>query len=330
MKTKNFFIGMLAALISFTFSACNDDDTPELPKNTHRVTKVIHYYSDNPNYKYEFTYDGEKLVEVLEYSYRNNSYELGYKYEITYNDNKATLIEYKKDGENWETKWKWCLTLENNRIAQEEYFHYDDGNWVWEGKYVYSFSGSNPTSCRVYSDDDYPDRMTHEIIFKYAGDNLTVATSYDYDYDEGETEKEAQEKDSSFVYNGNNIMEYITYRHKTNDEGMLYWKNSFKAEYSYAGDNVSQISSLGWDDDSERWHPFSSDSYMYNENGFLVTKISDRNKTEYEYEEGNGNASLFMADEGILYSYLYQIPTLKSSANEHKTIFGVEKFRSRK
>jgi len=328
MKIKNFFIGLLAVLMGLTFSACNDDDdVPGLPKNTHRVISVINYYKDAPSHKYEFKYDGEDLVEVIKYNFSDQVYVLNGKYEITYDGNKATVISSEKDGEAWKNSRKWELTIENDLITKEEYYRFKDNAWSWNWKYIYSYSGNRMTYYKGYCSSDSPDEIHEDATFSY--DNSKHLTKVLYT-SLREDKLTPTELDSSFVHNGDNINEYIIYYYNNNTGN---WSKNTKYEYSYSGEYVSSIQEYSWNENSQSWKPYTwgKTDYAYNENGFLITETRSNNRTEYEYEEGNGNAVFFMADWGAL-APVYQMPTLKSQDvyKEAGSIFNIQKFRNKR
>src|SRR5690606_5630882 len=86
----------------------------------------------------------------------------------------------------------------------------------------------------------------------------------------------------------------------------------YKVEYHYSGDVILQKDYYHFNIELNQWESTGNESYTYNSNGYLIEVLQDNgNKTTFEYEEGHGNAKLFLHSPG---SFINGEPTLKSAS----------------
>jgi hypothetical protein len=115
-----------------------------------------------------------------------------------------------------------------------------------------------------------------------------------------------------FSYTGEEIKEDI---HSYKQTGGA-WTESSKNVYSYSSGKISKITEYYKNDIT--WTSSGYEDFSYDTHGNLIKQISYYNnststdKTEYAYEEGNGNFRLINDALGGYYNNLYPTPNKKS------------------
>jgi len=304
---KNYLLAVVIGIMAFSFNACNDnngDDTPEVIKNTHRVTQYINSYENEERFKVTFSYDGEKVKTIIKYNKNGEKWISSHKYEFIYSGNNITKTTYIKTEDNWVKSSKLEYVVENGLMTKDINYIIKDGNFVKKWKYNYQYSGSNLINWFGY----YYNEATGEIETEIKGD---------YIYENGYlTKYEHYAKDSSgnwymnykriLTYSGDDIIGYNGYA--LND--INKWIEYTKFKYQYSGNNVTRIDEEWWNSQNETWNKYWTE-YSYNSNGFLSERKNNSNvKFVYEYEEGHGNARLFYYYPEDL---VYNKPTFKNA-----------------
>lgn len=305
MKIKNL---LLAFAVISLFVSCEKDEDKDLiaSKNSHRIKQSV-YESG----KLDFTYEGEKLVKVTQYKKdESEDYIEEYKGEISYSGDNATAIWYDKHSGTWEIDDKIEYLIQNDLMMEEHHYDYENGNWVEDRKWTYQYSGSNITAWQSFYYDEEDGRLEQDGKGEYIYQNSELEEYKEYELDE--SGNWFQSNKETFTYNSINLINTITYRLDESDN----WENNSKMEFQYSGDKVSQMAYYYWDREDSQWESQNSVSYIYNSNGYLSEELLEiGGDRTHEYEEGHGNAKLFLYYPQEL---VYGAPTIKSAGNRNR------------
>jgi len=305
MKIKNLLLAFAAILL---FVSCEKDEDKDLiaSKNSHRIKQAV-YESG----KLVFTYEGENLVKMTQYKKdESEDYIEDYKMEISYSGDNATAITYTKYSGIWEIFDKVEYFIQNGLMMEEHYYDYEDGNWEEEWKWTYQYSGSNITAWQNFYYNDEDGTFDQDSKGEYFYQNSELAEYKEYEIDE--SGNWSQYMKETFAYDGSNLINWIGYGLDESDN----WENNYKFEYQYSGDKVSQMAYFYWDSEDSQWESQNLVSFNYNSNGYVSEVLQEINDDiTYEYEEGHGNARLFLVPQT---ESVYGGPTIKSTGNRNR------------
>ena len=129
-----------------------------------KILKIENFYNEELRYKYECTYNGDNLVEIIEYDYYEGFEELRYKYEFTYTNGNLTQILglYNNEGV-WVNSDKDIYMYSGNKVVQIDDYDYYDGNWQLDDSEYYSYNGEG----LLESISESGDGWTWEEIYTY-------------------------------------------------------------------------------------------------------------------------------------------------------------------
>jgi hypothetical protein len=292
----------------------NKSDEPGDVENTQRIKLALYdNEGENNDWKSEYSYEENNLSLVIEYRKDEQGiWTEEYKAEFSYNGTNATATWFEYSSGVWEPIDKSEYIIENGLIMQELNFDYEQGQWVQDWKYNYEYNGAQLIAWQSYYNNDNGILIENEKgAYEYADDLLTEYLGYekngsgDWEFDDRET----------FSYSGNELSGWIDY----NLDGSDNWIESYKCDYTYLGDNISTAMYFNWDDGINNWETESfSEYYSYNSAGYLTERVDDDGyRVNIEYEEGNGNASLFWYYPEDL---VYGKPTFKSASRPDKFV----------
>lgn len=205
----------------------------------------------------------------------------------------------------WGIDQKTEYLIQNGLIMEEYYYDYEDGTWVEDRKWTYQYSGNNITAWQSFYYYEENGTLEQDGKGEYYYQNSKLAEYKVYELDE--SGNWSQYDKETFTYDGSNLINWINYGLDESDN----WGNNYKAEYQYSGNKVSQMAYFYWSREDSQWESQNLVSFNYNSNGYLSEELLEfGDDRTYEYEEGHGNAKLFLYPEEEL---VYGMPTIKSA-----------------
>lgn len=98
-----------------------------------KITKVEFFDNGELEEKYVCTYNGENLVEIIEYEYYNGSERIDTKYEFTYtNGNLTEVLRLNYDAGDWLNSDRDVYIYSGNKVIQIDDYDYVSFNDSWE------------------------------------------------------------------------------------------------------------------------------------------------------------------------------------------------------
>jgi hypothetical protein len=276
---------LLSLTISMLF-ACKKDE-PQPVEKTYRIKQVLHDdINDSYDRKTIFSYSGENLIQTIKYKKDiNGNWIENYKREIIYSNNIATEFTYDKVNNDWVVNDKIEYKIENGLMTEEFDFYKDGDTWIETDKYIYQYSNKKLSSWQRidYELGDWVQDEKGEYI--YENDKLIKSNKYDFDAINGWIQKNK----TMFSYSGDNINKWILYNYEDPN-----WIESSKEEYTFTGTQIASSTYYVWKNADWQLSPYDGINYTYNENNYLIQSSGLEGNTTYEYEEGLGNAKLFI------------------------------------
>jgi hypothetical protein len=107
-----------------------------------KITKVESFDNGELEYKYVCTYNGENLVEIIEYDYDEGIEELDYKYEFSYANGKLTEVlgaYFNNDGV-WEYNDKNTYQYSGKNVIQIDNYDYYNDSWQLDDSQYFSYN----------------------------------------------------------------------------------------------------------------------------------------------------------------------------------------------
>lgn len=304
---KHLFV-VLGALLLFVACENENDNDPVLSKNSHRIKQIIYdYEGTRSDERMVFSYEGEKATSVMEYSKdANGDWYEDHKKDVSYSGNKTTVICYDKEGDNWYPHEKYEYMVQHDLMMEEKDFSYSNGAWVETYLWTYTYSGTNLTSWKSYSDVNNDGTLEQDGKGDYIYLNGKLSECKSYELDESNTLY--QYAKDTFSYTGNKFTSCTEYELDEDDN----WMKMHKSENQYSGDTITQINHYTWNTENNQWVSHLSASYSYDSNGYLSEIMYGTvNKVTFEYEVGHGNAKTYWYYPEDL---VHGEPTLRSAS----------------
>lgn len=286
-------ITYLLILLGFVITSCDkDDDGPT--KNSHRLKQVI-YGDEEYGNKYVYFYENEKVTEILSYD-KNQSgdWEDEGKTTCEYSDNLITSITSEYVLGILEPYYKEEIILENNKWKERIVYYYEGGSWEksWGVKFTYE---GNLLVLVEETDYDGSETYQYKGEFSYIDNKVSEYLGYEYYGDKWQIDDK-----ETVSYEDGKISIWMDYDLDENDQ----WEESSKDKYYYIGDNCSKIEWYYYDNYEDLgWELEGFETFLYNENNYIIKSVDGDWETVYEYEEGNGNISSFLSPWESLNSY---------------------------
>lgn len=295
-------------------------------KNSHRVKQVVSYYqSGTQKEKTVFSYEGENLIMITEFnSDFNGNWIKNKKIEISYSGSNATATESKfsTGNNNWEINHKMEYIIDNGQITEELIYYSLDNQWDAYGKYTYQYSGTQLIATQSYGKKKKNENLIQNEKSEYIYDNKKLIESigyYNYKINDWVPDIKI-----TYSFSGSNLNEFVVYN---NSKVPNDWIKAFKCENTYSGNNMTKSGYWYWNTEINDWdnETYRTSIYSYDSNGYFIEENYENEKTTIEYEEGNGNATLF-------YYYpielVFDAPELKSiSINKQNTPYYKRMYR---
>ncbi|MCX6285908.1 MAG: hypothetical protein NTY96_02175 [Bacteroidetes bacterium] len=272
---------ILLVSIAMLFSCKKKSDNPgDNPSNVYRVTQQRDYANNIMETRYDYTYSGNLLSEILMYE-QGTTTNAGAKLAVEYNGGNISKISV-----------------------------FVDTNGVWsimEEVIVNSYTGSLPAE-RIIKTYDDTGTLTNQIRYTDTYLNGQVSEEKSYSMQSGSWELEDRD---TYTYNAQGQLQKIGSYSGSGDLGSTTtytWQNnlivselSIKTDssmlhnviYDYSGTRLIKASRSFYVNNS--WTPTGTTDYVYDANGNLVSQTdnyvpaSDVFKTEFDYTAAQGN-----------------------------------------
>jgi hypothetical protein len=277
-------------------SACKKKDSGSTGF-THRVISEKSYSDNVLQGEGTYVYSGNKLSSMSG-TYGNWTSE----YLFTYPAADKINVSYSEtDGVNT-YEYVAILTVANDKVVEVL-----DGT---EDKYTFSYnSDGNIVSIKdYYLDGSWI--LGYESTYTYSSGKLMLISSIEY----GDVSN--YEDKYTFSYDGD-VLTAQVHTYKSGDA----WTNCHKYAYTFTSGKISTINY--YYHDGSAWVDSGYEDFLYDDHGNLIEVSDETDRTEYTYEEGNGNFR--MIAESMDYEYMYPTPNKKSQSLE-KNFHGTHKF----
>lgn len=279
---------LLVGLTSILFSCKKDEVLPI--KNTHRVKSIYYniFETDLLN-KVEFIYTEENLSEIKMSHYINGVWIVFNKQTFRYEGDIVKVTRLSRETGKLQLNSKMEYIITDGRIGEEKYSIYYEGKYFDRWKYKYNYSAKKLTSWESFemTKENQLFKPDGNGEFTYENGLPTTYNAFKKDYIGNWNQIEMEEFSSS----NNHITNWITYA--VNDSNN--WTKYLNCNYLYTGNQITSAQYFLWNPYINSWEtsPVLTNNYTYNENGYLIEENNGYESTEYEYEEGHGNAQLF-------------------------------------
>jgi hypothetical protein len=260
----------------------------------------------------DYIYENEQLIEMADtFSFIIGDsiiVEPAYNYQITYDEDKTTLIKYTLSDGTSTASTKTEYLIVNDQTLEETVYTYNEDDWTIYYQYTYEYENDQLIAWQL--NEMYEDELvaTQKSVITYEGDQLlsTLESISDSLGNWTESYKET-------IISTNSLIDTIYAYEKDENENWIY---SFRVDYNYLSDIISSSVISTWNELTETWDISSEYNYSYDENEYLILESTTDEffgsiETSYEYEEGNGNAATFSNSSTQL---PYSLPTLKNAS----------------
>ena len=297
MKSNNLFfkISVLISLVCMIIiTSCKKDESPS--SVNYRISELKEYRNEDLTRFSTFEYDGERVsLQTSCYVPDDDSSRT----QFDYPDNIHTVMTtFNKSEGNWSEIAKTELTLQDNEIIQKIEYFFTEGTWLEGSKITYQYENGHLKEWIEYymQDSSQAWEPSTKISFEYDGDKLIRDIQYDYTSDWETIGKE------EFEHDGDKLSHWIIYEYQ--DGAYL---EQFMLEFHYDGNKLMEIEISDYQDGT--WSSYRDYmSYTYDSLGnvssqtyILYEGLSF--KSEYYYEEGDGNVRQLLYNPGGLYDY---------------------------
>jgi hypothetical protein len=286
MKTYVLKLIPSVILLLLIVSACKKKEDTQ-SGFTHRIVSEKWYENDILYSETSYEYTDNKLSRIYSQDYGEvSSTEEDL---ITYPSANSIVVTYSSSVNGTRTS---NITLTNNQVT--EVLESD-----WKATVTYNSDG-NPENVKEYS---FVSTWTldYETTYTYNSGKLVQVSEIEYGGNGNYEDK------YDISYSGDELVEQI--------HSILYpggtWTEYYKYVYTYTNGKISKINYLSKDGS---WYDSYYEDFTYDNFGNLITinnpDVNYNYRTDYTYEEANGNYRLFWAFFG--YDYMYPIPNKKS------------------
>jgi hypothetical protein len=265
--------------------SCEKDENDNFTENGYRISEI-----DNGYRKVKFTYNDNNLIQTQTFLNEAGNWIEAYKTEYNYINDSVKANWFTWESNKWSNTDKRDFFIVDNQLLVEIDYELDAGNWIvdWIWRYEYSDDGLIEWFKLKPDNEGLTQRKKGELIY-----NNHILT----EYKEYASSDEYLSELLSFEYESDNLKRIIFHEENSN------WEQNMKIEYDYKGDKKTAQKWYSWYS-STGWVLDDSISYSYDNNGNLVNVGG--NGTTYKYENGTGNALLFVKEPEDL---MYQEPT---------------------
>lgn len=162
------FLGVLVFACSSDSESDNNNDGNNNNNNPNEsellVSSITHSDMENSNYEYveNFTYDGNKIVEMNRSVYYNGSFSSENRSEFIYANNKISRVDNYNDN--------------NNSISSQDIFTYDSQGRLVAADYCYILSDG---SCDDSESESYSYNSDGSITATYGDESDTTVVQFD-------------------------------------------------------------------------------------------------------------------------------------------------------
>ncbi|MEL7002106.1 MAG: hypothetical protein AAFN93_05130 [Bacteroidota bacterium] len=268
-------------LIFIFFIGCSNDDSEPLDINARRITLLTDQRWDTSN---RFIYEGSRLKSLIT-SQKDGQLSIDIiRRDFIYSGTDIEMKIYVKDGNGWELFEMVDITTQNDRIIAEElYIVQSEDEVILRWKTKYNYNGDQLLSWALYEVNGFgEDNIVNEIEYSYDNDVLKKFVEYSYFIGSKDVFRER-----SFEISGNQVDEWVD---NFNDD----FDRDAMGRYEYNNGLIE--SERFFRKENGIWSPKRYRSYNYGTGADLAWIGDHQSDTliTFEYEQGQGNADLFL------------------------------------
>ena len=288
---------LIPAILIILFTGCKKDNNDEESTQYFRLAETKMYNDSAIVGKTTYKYSGDRLTEVISYSYGGNDtlWTFINKIEFSYPDgNTLEEIFYNYLNGEWKESSK-VITTHQNGLWQHSEKYSPSGVLIQKTDYTYD--GGRILNKKSFIKSQEGMELNREYSFTWVG---PVPSTAEYHFGIGSPSGFINRDTLTF---SNNRVEKI-------ESNVEYLKNDFmmKQLFQYSGDKVSSIAY--YYNDSGNWTEQYSYLFNYDEYGNLISNIRDSFQWTYKYEKSKGNLSFIYGISTDFYFIYFPFPAL--------------------
>jgi hypothetical protein len=309
-KRKHTFMKNLILIFSLllVFTACKKDNAaPEKVYNLYRI-KTFDYKSEdgNEDLKVDFTYDNNQLSKVNIAIFYNGEWLPAVQYFLTYEGSKAILLREVFDSKKWHIQSKSEYRMNGERVTEESFFIFWEGRYYKEWMWKYKYNGEQLIAWESFEkiDENAAFVIDARGEFIYEEGNLVAYNAYEK-INEDTWKHIAKEE---IIHAGDQITNRLVWALDEMEILVRY----INCKYFYINDDIVRSDYHIWNNTKSDWEsqPAMIKDFEYDSAGFLSYETNGFESSSYTYEEGHGNAKIFLYYPEDL---VFNEPTFKDS-----------------
>ena len=268
-------------------SSCKKDSNDKLIFNAQeRITEWLWIYEGEMTFKRQYSYDGDKMSEMLISRYDEKGEWLEF-YKSCYEYSEAGKIifqNYQYYDSAWQANYKGEFIVEDDKIIQSTSYQYSviyPGNWEPAYHEQYTYDGN---LLKEYIRDSYENQSwvrNSRITYNYINGQIALQTGYEYMSGGWEADEKTE-----YLYNHGVAYQVNDYHF---DGGQ--WRKINKFLLNFSGSNLTRVEEYHFYNDSTIL--VGSMNIAYNEYGNPAIYTTNDGQTTEEviltYEKGSGN-----------------------------------------
>lgn len=269
------------------FCSCNKD---EVIKDNHRLSQLVHYYENTPDFKEIYKYNNGNLVKKIRYVMGQLDWEYKSETNYTYTGSQVIALETFFLNDDTLNLGKVIFTVNKGNVIKKELYtpQYFGFELDRKNEYLYD-NNNNITNYKVhYYNHDGTVLSNTNQEFVYENHLLKETKTYSYKNSDSTLDNK-----SIYFYNKEAKIEKIENFNNAGQGNNIVELSSFLS-YTYENENISEIKFYYSGINSL---DYADCSFLYNKENVLTEfSISNIDNYEYTYENGEGNEKLFLTD----------------------------------
>lgn len=293
-------IFIIITVVSLT--SCKDQtEGIDLTVNTHRMKTIIERNNGYEIWKCDLSYLLDKVIETSSYNKFNNSWIPEERTSFTYSNNRINALSSIWYNNEWYPDYGNSYLTDQSMVKEYALLKFSNNEWINLGTYLFTYKSNRLVERKYVELMDGEKKIINKLELNYRDNNI-IETRY---YTQSETNNCLWLLKQNFDYSHDGITDIYTYEKDSENN----WKLKQRTQLKYINNQLSEANVYEEWPDIDLWHLCSSSIYLYDNNNYLYKVIEcDGYETEFIYEEGHGNASLFY-NSPLMQSMNY--PTLK-------------------
>ncbi|MFI0431413.1 hypothetical protein [Mariniflexile sp. HMF6888] len=302
MNLKHILLfGIFIAFFSCSTEPTDNPEEEEISTTSKRVKEAIGYSNNIEIAKMIYNYSDDKLVSVVEYKKENNNWVEVSTYQLAYNGNSITGNYIGSDSGSYNI----YATNNGNIISISEFYENDNSS----GYKDITFTNDKISTYTFYEGSSSTELYSYKSNCIYEnGKVVTINEEHNNYFDTTYIEYTS----TNFNYTGDSLTGWIYEIIEYQDE---------KVEHQYSNNLISKSILSISDNNLNDWKKASEFSYLYDSDGYLIEESyidfgnktseshlyddyffeTDTDKITYTYEEGIGNSFILLYPEFVSY-----------------------------